>query len=511
VKLKILENKFLFFIIFIYVGILLSLLTWGLPGSERVFTYHMDEWHQFKSIVGLWQHGSNNISGAANGPSAQFIFSGIYLLPFILIGFIKPHMLTAVTNLEMQRRLFEVLRLNTLVFGIGAIYVLYLILKKNFKINPIYGLTFFTFSPSFLILSNYFKYDIALIFWILLALKLMLEKRTITAGIVTGLALATKISAFPLVGVYILSYLLYKNWRKNIQELFWGLAGLFLVFVFLGIPDVLLGLADYGQYKEFFESNLITQPGFIANIKLNLPWWLYLLIIRFPMNLGYGLMVGIVGVMAKGRETLNKNWKLITWGLILFFLSTLPLKLAAIGNRTLVLLPFMAILVSYYFSKLKSKLGKTIAILLVFIQVGSSLYLISPKWKVDPRQASSVWLNNHVALGTEIGLENNPIYEMIPDVLLKDYYSQQYGLKNQAKYQYQIIDAKSEKLPSVVVVINHDQAEKYKQSSKSDLINRLKQENYQEMASFKQQAIEFDYIPSIISVFIKKSLQDPTL
>ena len=146
-------------LVLVYLGINLSLLNWGLPGADRVFCYHMDEWHQFKAIVGLWQQGSNNIPGAANGVSGHFILSGLYLVPFVLLGIIKPALISVISNLEIQRRLFEILRLQTLLFGLGAVFLLKQILVKHFKVKPALGLAMLIGSPVFLISSNYFKYD----------------------------------------------------------------------------------------------------------------------------------------------------------------------------------------------------------------------------------------------------------------------------------------------------------------------------------------------------------------
>ncbi len=493
----------------LYIVILLSLLNWGLPGKDRVFVYHMDEWHQLKAIEAIWQQGTNNVAGAAHGPMFHFLISGAFLGVFKLIGLVKPELISsAVTGLEMQQMIFKLLRLNTLLFGLGAIWVLYLILTRAFKIKPEMGLLLFIFSPVWLISSNYFKYDVGLIFWILSALYLMMlfgkeltGKRYLQAGIATGLALATKISALPLAGLYIFSYFFYqRDWRKHLMWLVYGGAGLLLVFVFLGIPDVLFNRVNWREYQEFFQSNLVINPQDTANYWLNRPWWWQLVLITLPINLGYGLSFAWLGSVLKAKKILNKDGWLVLIGGIWFFLSLLVLKLSAGGNRSMVLLPFMAILAGDYLSRLKSKSGQALAWLAVIGQVVSGIWLISPKWQADPRVTASEWIRVNLPLGTEIGLEAVPIYQMIPDLLLKDMYDQEYGL-DAGEYRYRTVSGKVSELPSVVIVTNGDKTKLVKQSSKKDLISRLEKEGYLKAADFATKTMEINYIPSSISVW----------
>ncbi|MFH0943037.1 MAG: EpsG family protein [Candidatus Beckwithbacteria bacterium] len=458
-------------LILIYLGINLSLINWGLPGLDRVFCYHMDEWHQFKAIVGLWQQGSNNIPGAANGVSGHFILSGLYLAPFVFLGIIKPALMTAISNLEMQQRLFEILRLNTLIFGLGSILCLKQILSKHFKVKPVVGLAMLIGSPVFLISSNYFKYDIALVFWILLSLKLILDQRLIWAALAVGLALATKISALPLLGIYLLAF-----YKKKLVP-----GGLVILFIFLilGIPDVWLKTADLAQYREFLTSNLITNPQISPGLNLGLDWLL---------NLGLGLILGFgYWLVSLRKNSLNKNQQLVLLGLILFVISLIPLRLQAVGNRLLVLAPFLAILVG----QIKNKI---IIYGLVVLQLISGIYLILPKWQTDPRVKASKWIEANLPKGTIIGLENIPIYQYLPDIILKDYYLQEYGSDQEKLYEYVLINDWSESPPDIVIITKVTQA----------LIDRLARKGYQAAIVFNTKSIEINHIPNQIAVYIKK-------
>jgi len=52
-----------------------------------------------------------------------------------------------------------------------------------------------------------------------------------------------------------------------------------------------------------------------------------------------------------------------------------------------------------------------------------------------------------------------------------------------------------------VVITNHDQTKRKSYKQKQALIERLEEEGYKEVASFSREIIEFDSIPSRISVF----------
>jgi len=492
--------------ILVYVVLELSLLNWGIPNQERVFAYHMDEWHSLMAIKSIWQQGTNNVAGAANGSMGHFLLSGLSLVPLMVTRFIDIRLMdSAVSGLEMQRRMFQVLRLNTLVFGGLAILMVYLILKKHFQVKPGWGLVMLVFSPVWLVFSNYFRYDIALVFWILLALWWMLRyggdlKRSsyLWAGVATGLAIATKLSAIPLLVLYLFAFFYYSKKKRNYRLLFWGLSVTGLVVVFWGMPDWLLGTGDYRRVIE-----MIRGLESMAELLPGMSWWRYWLLIRLPASLGYGLVLGFLLALVirlKRKEKKKDEWFLLI-GLMLFLISLGYLKLAATSNRMMVLLPFLVIISGVVLTREKVLTG--LMILMTVVQIGQGWLRLRIKWQLDPRQASSNWLEKEIPKGKVIGLEGIPIYQMIPDGLLKDFYQQEHGLANELKYSYRIVEAQSESLPEVVVITNHDQAKKKSYKQKQALIERLEEEGYKEVASFSREIVELDSIPSIISVFRK--------
>lgn len=506
----VLKNKIAVGIIVIYSLSMISIIDWGIPNLNHPYNYHMDEWHQLQSIKAIFKYGSPNVSGAANGTIFHFLLSGVYLSPFALFKIIDPFSVkSGAESLLMQKKIFEILRLNTLIFGVLSLFVLSSLVKKYFKINPILPLIFFTVTPLWLALSNYFKYDIVLTFWIVASLFYLLKygsnptlRNYIIAGIFCSLALATKISALPLFIIYIFSFLYFSlSKKKKYSDLSIGLVIFISIFLILGIPDLILQIGDY---REYFYSNLIRDPMIFDNFILEYrPWWVYVLLKVIPLDFGYPLFLIIVASLTywciklipkiiKLDFKAFKNEIFVFISMIVFIVSLIPLELGANGNRLLVLLPFFAILSSLFVKKiLKNFPSLKIQIYIVFvilflIQFLQSFVMVYVKWQADPRQLSSDWITKNINKGSTIGIENIPIYQLLPDLVVKEFYL---GSKNN-KFRYEVVNDKSVSLPNIVVVTNREFDINYvKKSPKKSFIARLKKEGYKVKKEFKSPTI----------------------
>lgn len=490
---------------------MLSIIDWGIPNKDHPFMYHMDEWHQLQAVRATFKQGTPNIEGAAHGTIFHFLLSGLYLAPFYLLGIINPLIIkSGLTEIPMQTKIFEILRLNTILFGVLSLFVLNEIIKKYFKINPAITLILFTFTPLWIYLSNYFKYDIALTFWILTAIFFLLrfgQKSTLNnymlAGIACALAIAVKLSAIPLVPIYIFSFFYFSHGKKkNYLHLFTGNFIFLLVFLVFGIPDILLGKADYA---DFISSNLIGPASVTQNLILEYnPWWLHIFLSVMPTNFGnFFFIIFVIALVYWTIKIINgifskkvfylRNELFIFISFLIFLASLWQLKIGANGNRLLVLLPFLAILSGLFVYRFrKYKLPGKKGIIIVFIilafafQLLESLVIIYIKLGVDVRQSSSVWLVKNVKKGSVIGIENIPIYQLLPDVVTKEFYEKQYQLKTKTYFDYKVIDSSYKKLPPVVIITNREYEKKYfRKSPKKDLLNRLSKEGYSVKVEFK--------------------------
>lgn len=526
-------NKAFTGIIFLYVFAMLSVIHWGIPNAFHPYTYHMDEWHQLQAVKSVFTKGTPNIEGAANGPMFQFLLSGLYLVPFVLFGFVNPFVITSsVSSLLEQERLFMILRLNTLMFGVLSLFVLYKMAKDHLKINPLLTIYFFAATPIWLSLSNYFKYDIALIFWILLTLLFIFRYKKqptfynfLLIGIASGLATATKITAVPLFPILIFSFYYFTPQpQRKYRFLLWGIVSFVLIFAILGVPDILFRKE---AYFAFFYSNIVVVPKESSNFVLGMPYWLFLFTNQFPTIFGrlfffFFLMSLVFWItqfiksFKKKRFFSDKEEFFIFVAFLFFAASLIPLKLCATGNRALVLLPFFALLTGLALRRilplLKSVYRKFfigIIAVTILVQTIESYSWVSLKQKTDPRQSASMWLKNHLKKETTIGIENIPIYQKLPDIVLKEFYEDDVK-KN--RYSYTVIDVNSKNIPPFVIVTDYDIALFYqKRSEKKSLIQKLAKLQYKKIQEFRPNTKLLLYFNSWLDIFISGIVPSPSI
>ncbi len=512
---------------------MLSVIQWGLPNQNHPFSYYMDEWHQMQSIRALYKHGSPNIAGAANGTIFHFILSGIFLLPFIAIKIINPFVIkSSVDALAMQHMLFILLRINTILFGILSIVVLAHIAKKYLKIDIAFPLIFFIFNPVWLYQSNYFKYDVALTFWILLSLLFIFKfsenptlKKYLLAGAICALSLATKISAVVMLPIYLYSYFHFVPRKKrNYTYLSLGLGLFILLFLGFGIPDLIL---QKGDIHEYLTSNLVQTPKVYDNFIFEFrPWWLYLLFGILPLDLGYvflflsllAILYLVVFFMKKGVHTYKKELFLLI-SCFFFSVSLFPLNLGASGNRLLVLLPFLSLLLGIFIKILSKKMfmrwniqAKILLSVLVIIQIYQSLVVVVVKWLPDPRSEASEWLQKNVKRESIIGIENIPIYQQLPDIVLKEFYTKQEKPGYPVTFRYKVINESSKILPQYVIITSREFETNYlKHSSKKSLVLRLHKEGYLIVKEFKPSPILYRVIGNERNFYMSGIVSTPTI
>jgi len=536
-KKIIVENIIFILVSLIYIFLMISTITWGIPNINHPFNYHMDEWHQLQSVKEVFNLGSPNVPGAAHGPILQFFLTGVYLVPFYILNIIDPFAIkSGIDAIPMQTMLFIILRFNTIIFGVFSLFILNRIAKQFLKVNPILPLLLFTFTPIWLGLGNYFKYDIALVFWILFFVFLILRyaeknslKNFILAGIVGGLTLSTKLSAIPIFPIYLLSFFIFTSRsQKRFKTLLLGLVLFTLTFGLFGIPDVILGKAQYG---EFLSSNLLNNSEATSNFIYEFPHWsLYLLLKILPSNFGHaffiifslafiGMTLRIVNAFINKKTTTIKIELFFYISLILFSFSLGFLKIWANGNRLLVLLPFLVLISSIFIIHIanhtflfKKKIILLVIIFIFFIQFFESLLFVSMKWGVDVRYSSSKWLVQNIPKGSTIGVENIPIYQLLPDIIVKEFYTIQYNPITTTIFKYKIIDAKTDNLPSIIVIANKELEGKYfKKSAKKDLLQRINRENYVIKKVFKPYGGLYLIFNTELDMFLSGLVPIPTL
>ncbi|OGH11513.1 MAG: hypothetical protein A3B38_01755 [Candidatus Levybacteria bacterium RIFCSPLOWO2_01_FULL_36_13] len=527
------KNKSLTALVLSYLILMLAMISWGIPNSSHPFNYFMDEWHQAQSVRNLFTFGSPNIEGSANGSIFHFFLSGLYLIPFIILGIINPVAIkSSVLNLDEQTKLFEILRFNTILFGIASIVVFYFLCKKYFKLNPLVSTFVFVFNPVWLMLSNYFKYDIALMFWTLCSFLFMfryIKNPTLIdlmfVSIFSSIALSVKLQPIALLVLIIFLFVFYTpNALKKIKWLYASLFLYVIAFLSFGIPDILLGK---GSLYEYISSNLIRTPtATISNVVINDNIWKYLITNIYPALFGYILFTisafylmyiltkTLLDFIKDKKINISKETFFLFLSFILFALSLIPLKLDASNNRALSLLPFFAIFFGLLFQQIRNLTRRPLLILIVMvlliIQLTQALSWMLLKFAEDPRQKSSSWLKSNVKIGSTIGIENIPIYQGLPDIVLKEFYLNQYGIKDYKNFNYKIINKQDNNFPKYIVLTNEELKSKHLSRSETrEILNRITDLGYKKIAVFVPNFTYLNYFTNDLNYYLSAIVQAP--
>ncbi len=521
------QNKLFILLIIIYSLLMISIINWGIPNNNHPFNYHMDEWHQSQAVRTTIKFGTPNTVGSANGTVFQFYLSGTYLAILTLLKIVNPLAIkSAISSISIQHAVFIALRINTLIFGLLSIWLIYYISKKYFNTVASITVLLFIFNPVWLSLSNFFKYDISLIFWLVLSLLMILRygrEKTLSsylvAGVFTGLSFAVKVSALPMFALYLFSFFLYsENIKRELKFLIYGSLTFLLVAALFGTPDLLFG---HGDYTNYLYSNLISTPKDTQNFYLGIPLYPFLIIREFPVLFGrfeMGLFISsliyLIFSVSKRlfykKDNFSKNELFISLSLIIFGLSLTSLGIYAGSNRALVLLPFIAIICGIFTKRIFIFTNKNVRIILfglltigLLFQIFEALSIVYLRIKPDIREISSQWLLRNVKKNSTIGIENVPIYQFVPDITLKEYYAIQYDKNTKTNFNYLAVDYATRELPSRVVISDDEINLRYiKKSPKKLLVERLIKENYMKKIVLKPDFGIFSFLNNSFIFYI---------
>lgn len=526
-------NTYFYVIILIslYILIELSVIEWGIPGYGHPFPYHMDEWHQLEFIKNVFKYGTSDISGVTQIPIFNFIFSGIFLAPFYLLHYISPSSITsAVANLPEQHRLFILLRLNTLFFGVFSSAVISVISSKFFKLNKSITVLLFICTPIWLSLSNYYKYDIALCFWVIVSLFFILRLKSnqrvidfIITGFVLGCAIGTKISAFPLLFLIPLAVVTISK-RSRMKKIFVVWFSFLVTFLLLGVPDIFFRLDKYLTFGTQITSDLSHAHD---GLQLSYPLIIYVFTRLLPTSFGYvfftiflfsflyQLIVLIYTFINK--KTLNYSVMILISCITLFSITLIPLKLEAGTNRILVILPplvLLAVISLNEFYRHFKNIRFIIVILFslgVIIQFMQSFMWIQMRYSEPPQQKASSWLINNIRSGNAIGIEDIPIYQLLPDVVVKEFYFEKYKIGEKNMYKYDVINSRSINLPNIIIITNGIIFRNYHgENPKKALIERLGREDFKRVVIFRPDFTVFKYFGDNLDFYLSGLLAMPT-
>jgi len=182
------------------------------------------------------------------------------------------------------------------------------------------------------------------------------------------------------------------------------------------------------------------------------------------------------------------------------------------------LIPFMAIVVvcfaTYLYKKIDNKIGKGILIILIclffLIQFIESYAWFSLKVENNSRAVASKWIIKNIKQGTIIGLENIPIYQLMPDVILKEFYLKQYGRGQANMFNYVIVSSQTKTFPKVVILTNDYVESKYLITSEKKLIvEHLRKQDYRQIKTFTIQSPLFSFFNDRLEYYMASIMPLP--
>jgi len=254
------------------------------------------------------------------------------------------------------------------------------------------------------------------------------------------------------------------------------------------------------------------------NFKLGMPYYLYLFTNQVSTLFGFSLTIvfilSILYFIFKIRKiSFSKLTRIYKYELfflfsaVIFSASLYPLKLF-IYNRALVVLPFIIIFIGLMLTRFM-KVGdikKNFVIIfinfLLVIHIIQGVSWIFVKFD-DPRQSSSAWILENIEEGSTIGIETPPIYQFLPDIVLKEYYTLQEDPNFRNKYNYEIVSGSLKELPRYIIVTNKDIDQRFLYSSpKKDLLSRMNSDNYSELMVFEPNWWLSNYFTGRLDFFV---------
>ena len=403
--------------IIVFLILELLLVNWGTPAPGRMFAYFMDEWHGVQAIRALATRGTVNIPGAALGTPGFYAVSGAWLVPPIIFKFIDPWAINnPATALFDQQKIWWILRTSTWLWALAGI----ILLKKIAK-NATWLVVF---SPIWLAYSSIFKYDIPVAVGMLIFIWRILKyaknpssRNWVWAVVTTGLVTTLKFSLIPLLPWLAIAWLLFTQ-QKKYRQLIIGLIIATAMFILLGMPDLWLPghLAFWRDWLGMvFAEGLEQAPVYI---------WTKI----YPELFGWPLYLsGLLGLFLLKKD---KIFWLTGFGLFAF--SLLTIGIGGVAGRATVLLPFLAI------GATRIIRHRVLATSLIFCQLLIGLAWWKTQTGVDTRLASSNWIQANIPAGSAIGVQNIPIYQRLPDILVNDFYGLQYQSDYPAVYQIKV-------------------------------------------------------------------------
>jgi len=386
---------------FIYLLIVLTLFTrfikidWG-----NGYYFHPDENNMAQSITQLSLKNLNPHFFAYS----QF---PLYLSFFSLKFFNQPNNFT---NSVLTLRLYSA------IFSSLTVLILYLISKKLFK-EKFYQFIFtllIIFSPGLIQLAHFGTTESLLI--LVFAANIYLSqqylqkpnnKYLILASVISGIGLATKITAIFFIFPILLSLIFTKKIKQTLLFLISTVLLSFLLSPF--------NLLDFANFKLAINYETAVATGknlvFYTRQFLNTPDYLFQFTHIFPYVLGLPVFIlGLLGfflVLFKGKGKAGV-WLLIFLPALIYFLYNAQLftKWTRFMSPIFFIFPLLA---TYFFTKIKNKL---FTLLLVIICLVPGIMFLNLYLRPDIRVTATDWIDSQIPQNSQVLSESGNVINL---------------------------------------------------------------------------------------------------
>jgi len=389
--------------------------SWGLPDSLHLFSFQADE----NAAV----HSVQTMHFPSFDPRRYNWGTGLFYQAYLAKKIISLGGLLRTPD----HRVFILGRIISYLSALGAITTTYLLGRRLFdEWTGRLAALILSVLPGFVVNSHYFKTDIPMLFWLLVAMlfayELIASSRlgyVWALGLALGYAASIKYSAALLVPSGLVAIGM-ADWKLKPHAWLAFPVAVGIGFI-IGEPRLFFNWRDIIAAVHWVKQlNATGQPYAIGRP----PAWLDYSVNVLPLSLTLPMLaltgLAVLWAIAKGGKKLLPIWA---------FICPYYLLVSADNERlvryTTPLLPFMALLVAYLIKSLreihfvKQFALPAISIVLLYVFIFSFSY-VQVMAQTDPRVQASNWIIQNIPKGGELPI-NKDHYTNFPDLPLLGY------------------------------------------------------------------------------------------
>ena len=315
-------------------------------------------------------------------------------------------------------------RLSSVAFGLGTIWISYRIAKKIWNRETGYlAALLLALNPFHIFMSQYFRVDAPLLFWILAAfyfsLRVFQDGKTadyLLAGFFSGLAISTKYAFpvfLPLLAAHILKPRAHGSLRQVLLDWKIYLSSYVMVLTFLvtspyAFLDFPTFIGHIGSLMSFYEQNTIFFRLNPANIFYQR--YIYQLIILLPLILGIPTYIlAFPGTWTLIKSTPRSGILLLVFPFTYFLISSSASSMVNF-QYLIPTLPFAVFAASYLTTALMShpksldrKLGWTF-LLVLLLYPATNLVIPQVKTLFSTYEQAGEWIESNLPKNTRTAI-----------------------------------------------------------------------------------------------------------